>query len=288
MKLNIRSVAFLILPAVLLVIACSMDKKPYLSPPGYNLNSPVKYNMPEKLTEISGITFHNGKPDSLYAEEDEKGRVYYFKPGDAEVKHTEFGKAGDYEDIGILNNRVIMMRSDGVFFVFPLAQVRSGQVSDVKKWNDLLPSGEYEGLYADEKIGQFYVLCKHCGDENTAKKCTVYSFRVSADGSSAKQSGQYTINVKDIEAITGAKKIAFHPSALTKNTFTNEWYILSSVNKILLVADNAWKVKAVYPINPALFRQPEGIAFDNQRNLYISNEGDKVTPGNVLKFTFKK
>lgn len=287
-KLSIRHITLIILPALLLVIACSMDKKPYPSPPGYDLNNPIKYNMPEKLTEISGITFHNGKPDSLYAEEDEKGRVYYFKPGDAAIKHTEFGKPGDYEDIGILNNRVIMMRSDGVFFTFPLAQVRSGQISDVQKWNSLLPDGEYEGLYTDEKSGQFYVLCKHCSDENTHKKSTVYSFKVSADGASAKPSGQFDINVKDIEDITGVKKIAFHPSALTKNTATNEWYILSSVNKILVVADNAWKVKAVYPINPALFRQPEGIAFDNQRNLYISNEGDKITPGNVLKFTYKK
>jgi uncharacterized protein YjiK len=47
-------------------------------------------------------------------------------------------------------------------------------------------------------------------------------------------------------------------------------------------------VKEVYPLNPALFRQPEGIAFDNENNLYISNEGDDISKGNVLKFVFKK
>ena len=73
-----------------------------------------------------------------------------------------------------------------------------------------------------------------------------------------------------------------------KNLNTNEWYILSSVNKMLIVADADWNVKNVYALNPAQFHQPEGIAFDNQFNLYISNEGDLVSPGNVLKFNYIK
>ena len=41
---------------------------------------------------------------------------------------------------------------------------------------------------------------------------------------------------------------------------------------MLVMADENWKVKSVYPLNPSLFVQPEGIAFDRQQNLYISNE----------------
>jgi len=272
--------------AMLSGISC-IDKKVYPSPPGYDLNAPVKYNMPENLTEISGIAFNHGIPDSVYAEEDEKGRVYYFKQGEKDIEHTEFGKPGDYEDIAIINKQVVMLRSDGILFVFPLSQVRAGQVTNVKKWKDILPQGEYEGLFADEASSQLYVLCKHCSDDNTSKTCSGYSFKVAADGS-VKQSGTFAINVRDIAAKMGADKITFHPSAITKNFNTNEWYVLSSVNKVLVVVGADWKVKTVYPINPALFRQPEGIAFDNQHNLYISNEGDKITPGNILKFNYKK
>jgi len=268
----------------LLVISC-IDKKSYTSPPGYDLNQPVKYTMPERLTEISGIAFH-GNTDTLYAENDEEGRVYYFRPGDKTMEHAEFGKAGDYEDIAILNNQVVMLRSDGVFFVFPFNQLRNAQVSNVQKLNNVLPEGEYEGLYGDEKTKQLYALCKHCNAEKASKVCSIYSFTLTADGA-VKKSGEFAINVQEIEAKTGQSKISFHPSALAKNQQTTEWYVLSSVNKLLVVTDSAWKVKAVYPLNPGLFIQPEGIAFDDQKNLYISNEGDKITPGNVLKFSYK-
>jgi hypothetical protein len=285
-KVNIIILVLFVFAVTLTGLSC-IEKKTYTSPPGYDLTAPVKYFMPESLSEISGIAFHHGKSDSIYAEQDEEGKIFYFKLGDKQINHSKFGKAGDYEDIAILGNQVILLRSDGVFFIFPFNQVRSGEIANVQKWNKVLPAGEYEGLYADEKTNQLYALCKHCDIDNTAKKSTVYAFSLSQTGV-VKQTGQFSINVRDIEAQLGKKKIEFHPSAFAKNQNTNEWYILSSVNKVLVVTDAAWKVKAVYPIDPSLFIQPEGIAFDNQNNLYISNEGDKITPGTVYKFNYKK
>jgi len=264
-----------------------MEKPGYTSPPGYNLMQPVKYYMPESLTEISGIAFHHGKSDSLYAEQDEEGKVYYMRLGEKQTNHTVFGKSGDYEDMALLNEQVALLRSDGVLFVFPFKELRKHEAGNVQKWTDILPSGEYEGLYADEKGSQLYVLCKHCSVDNTAKAVSGYIFKLQPNGS-VKPNGQFSINVKDIEALAGKKKIGFHPSALAKNNNTNEWYILSSVNKMLVVADAGWKIKAVYPLKPSLFIQSEGIAFDNQRNLYISNEGDKITPGTVYKFGYRR
>jgi hypothetical protein len=275
------------LAAMLAGLSCTGQKKEYISPPGYDLNNPVKYNMSEGLLEISGIAFHHGNPDSLYAEQDENGRVYYLKLGDKKAPgFSKFAKTGDYEDIAILNNQVIVLKSDGVFFTFPFNQVRSDEVANVQKQEGLLPTGEYEGIYADEKTNQLYALCKNCSDDSK-KSSTGYIFKMAANGALT-QSGQFTVNVKDMEAQTGKKKGPFRPSALAKNQRTNEWYILSSVNKVIVVTDAVFKVKSVYPINSSLFLQPEGIAFDNQNNLYISNEGDTITPGNVYKFIYKK
>jgi len=277
---------FILFSVCLCCINCTgQQKKSTPSPSGYDLNRPVKYNMPDVLTEISGIAFNQGDPGLLYAEQDEDGVLFAIKPGLTDSKQTRFGSGGDYEDIAITNGIVIMLRSDGTFFTFPLADTKNAEVKS-KKQKDLLPAGEYEGMYAD-KDGSVYALCKHCSIEKTSKTTTVFTLKLTAEGMLS-TAGQNTIDVKKIEQLTGTKKISFHPSALAKNPQTNEWYILSSVNKLLVVADSSWNIKAAYPLNPSIFGQPEGMAFDRDNNLYISNEGDKLRPGNVLKFIFKK
>lgn len=270
----------------LVEVSCNGQQR-YSSPQGYHLTTPVKIFMPDALTEISGIAFYDGKANMMYAEQDEEGKVYYFNPSDMHLMYTKFDKKGDYEDIAIVGEQVVVLRSNGTLFVFPFNQIGKPVAANVQKWDALLPAGEYEGLYADEKTSQLYVLCKHCNDEKTSKNGGGFIFKLSPNGS-LKQSGEFGIDVREIEAILGKKKIKFHPSALAKNPKTNEWYILSSVNKLLVVADAGWKIKAVYPLNPSQFLQPEGIAFDNQSNLYISNEGDKANKGTVLKFNYKK
>ena len=80
--------------------------------------------------------------------------------------------------------------------------------------------------------------------------------------------------------------IKFHPSCVARHPLTREWYIISSVNKVLIVLDERWKVKGMYALDPELFKQPEGLAFDRRGNMYISNEGGKGN-ANVLLFPYK-
>lgn len=266
--------------------ACK-QKQPYTSPPGYDLTKPVKYIMPDSLSEISGIAFNKGKADTLYAEEDEHGRVYNLKPGDKTAKYTEFKDKGDFEDMAIVNNQVIVLQSKGVLFTFPFSNMLNPKVSNPSKIKDLLPEGEYEGMYGDEKENKIYVLCKHCADDKTSKESSGFIFDLAASGI-LKQNGGFKINVKHIEEMMGQEKIKFHPSALSRSPVTGEWFILSSVNKLLVVADEKWKINQVHRLDPAVFVQPEGMTFDAQNNLYISNEGQPLRKANVLKFAFIK
>jgi hypothetical protein len=254
------------------------------SPAGYDLNNPVKYDMQTDLLEISGIAFNNGDASTIYAEQDEEGKIFSFRPGDSKVSQAKFGKAGDYEDVAIINNQAVILRSDGSLFSFPLTEVKAGQINSVKEFKKILPAGEYEGLHADG--GKLYALCKQCAGKDHNKECNGYIFNIAADGNIS-QSGTFTIDVQKIAALIGKGKLRFHPSALAKNPLTRQWYVLSSVNKLLVVLDEQWNVLQVYPISGRTFLQPEGMAFDKQGNLYISNEGDKVTNGNILLFKVK-
>ncbi|RYD89657.1 MAG: SdiA-regulated family protein, partial [Sphingobacteriales bacterium] len=152
------------------------------SPTEYDLNKPERFKMREDLLEVSGITFHNGDPDIIYAIQDEDGRVYHFRPGDAKPGYTHFGKQGDYEDVTVLNDNVIVLKSNGTFYSFPLANIKQEEQNDVKQLKDLLPKGEYEGLYADESAHKLYVLCKNCGAKKSDKIDGGYIF--TADGDS--------------------------------------------------------------------------------------------------------
>jgi len=276
--------------ALLLVCAAftgCAQKPVYHSPEGYDLNKPVKYIMPDTLHEISGIAFKDGNAGILYAEEDEHGRVYYLHLGDKTAKYTAFRPKGDFEDMAICGQQVVMLQSKGVLYTLPFAEVGKPQTSNVQKWEAILPEGEYEGLYADEKTQQVYVLCKHCSIDKTSKTNSGFIFNLDANGN-IKKSGDFMISVKHIEDLTGQDKVRFHPSGLSRNPVTGDWWILSSVNKMIVVADDKWKVRQVYNLNPALFTQPEGIAFDNHNNLYISNEGGSSPHANVLKFQYQK
>ncbi|MNT78403.1 hypothetical protein D3C72_2176360 [compost metagenome] len=54
---------------------------------------------------------------------------------------------------------------------------------------------------------------------------------------------------------------------------------------MLVVTDDKWEVIGAYPLNPAIFNQPEAIAFDHAGNLFIGNEaGDKNGKATLLKF----
>ncbi|TCD08390.1 SdiA-regulated family protein [Pedobacter frigidisoli] len=242
--------------------------------------------MPQNLFEISGIVFHNGDAKEVFAIQDEDGDLFHLGLSDKQSKFTKFGGKGDYEDLTIIKDHVVVLKSNGELHTFPISEINKPEVVDVVKTKDLVPKAEYEGLAADEKTGMVYVLTKDSKPDSKAKSSSIYGLTFSADGS-FKASGEFGLSHKDIAKFSGSSKSRFRPSALAKNPSTGEWYVLSSVNKSLVVTTADFKVKAVYPLNSA-FNQPEGIAFDSSNNLYISNEGGTLAAGNILMFKLKK
>jgi uncharacterized protein YjiK len=233
------------------------------------------------LIEISGISFYKGNPDTVYAVQDEEGRVFRMAWGDRNAIQTKFGKKGDYEDLAIVQEMVYVLESNGTIISFPRADSKPEE--SAKEWKDLLPKGEYEGMYGDEAEGKLYVLCKDCDGDK--KSVSVFLIDIN---DSLSRSSQFSIKEKDIEDFTKKLKSDFRPSALAKNPLTGDWFIVSGVNQLLVIADSSWNIKNSYHLSSKTFNQPEGIAFDNDGNLYISNEGDNSENGNILKFIHHK
>ena len=275
-----KNMLLLLILSLVFNIACH-ETEVERSPKDYNLSKPETFVLPQTLKEISGIAFQNGNADTIYAEQDEEGKLFYGRWGDKQIKQAQFGPLGDYEDLAISNGYAILLRSDGVLLTMPLNEIKKGNNTQVKMLTGLLPQGEYEGMAADETNNQLYVLCKKCNDINTSTTAKGYIFQMTPSVE-MRNIGSFTIDV------SGVQNTKFHPSALAKNKSKNEWYILSSVNKMLVVTDSTWKVKDVYKLNPSVFSQPEGIAFDKDNNLYISNEKGDALNGTILRFKYQK
>jgi hypothetical protein len=255
------------------------------SPRGYDLGAPKKFIMNEALHEISGITFFRNNPDTVYAIEDETGRLYYFHLGSGGFPSRKFGKHGDYEDVTVFNDsEFVVLRSDGTLFTMPVGFVQSGDPGLVKPYPHILPKGEYESLFGDDG-GKLMALCKNCPGDDQRDEVSGYVLQYNAQHALT-ITDHFTIVVPAPELTSIHKKVKFHPSCLARHPLTREWYLISSVNKALIVVDDQWKVKGMYRLDPILFKQPEGLAFDRQGNMYISNEGQQGN-ANVLVFGYK-
>jgi DNA-binding beta-propeller fold protein YncE len=272
--------------AVFGAYACKNPINKYGSPKGYDFSKPDRFNMPSSLLEISGIAFNKGLSDTVYSIQDEDGKLFRQKWDVKKQYNMKFGPKGDYEDLAIFNEMVFILKSNGAIYSFPFAEAVKKESDLVKERKGLLPKAEYEGMYADPQTNKIYVLCKKCDLDKNMKQVTGYVFDYQVESDSLNVSGGFKIDLSQLKKLNPKLKTALNPSALAKNPKTGEWYVLSSANKLLLVTDANWKIKEAHKLNSSTFSQPEGIAFDQQLNLYISNEGDEVNDGNVLKFRY--
>jgi hypothetical protein len=270
----------LLLPGII-VAGCSLSARDQVKTEHFNLGKPDKFAMSETLLEISGFTFNKGNSDTVYAIQDEEGKLFRVKWDIKKPLNAKFGKKGDYEDVAIVNNTVVVLKSNGQLFAFPFEEASWEDVDSVIEYKTFLPPGEFEGMYGDEATKRLYVICKNCADDDKKRAVTGYIFQF---GDGVYPVGSFQINVDEIKNYAGKVKRGFRPSGLAQDPLSHDWFIISAVNKLMVVTDSSWKVKNAYPLSGNVFNQPEGIAFDKEGNLYISNEGDDIADGNILKF----
>jgi len=252
----------------------------YKSPAGYNLNKPFLIKLPVELDEISGLAFY-AKDTSVFAIGDEYGWLYKIpltsgKP----IRKWKFSAEGDFEDLAMVDKVFYVLQSNGDITAFTF-----NDHNQILTQNQDFPSrgNEFEILYYDPHQFKLTMMCKDC-EIDKKKALTVFYYNLlnkSFDDSSS-------INVTAIASMIGEKKIKFKPSAAAINPVTDELYIISSVNKLLVVADRNGNPKQTYSIDAGLFKQPEGITFTPDGDMIISNESADRGVANLLFFKYNK
>ena len=270
------------LAVLTLFVSCSGDRAPSASPPGYDLNKPYLLKLPLELDEISGLTYY-AKDKSLFAITDELGLLYKITPGSpTRLSKWKFGNPGDYEEVVLVDSTFYILESRGNISELRFLPYGGATRKDYRFPYD--QRSEFESLYYDDSLRKLVMICKDC-DADKKKLLSTFTF----DPSTHSYSDQsFSINIGELAKKMGVEKFRFKPSAANLNPVTKQVYIISAVNKLMLVTDRTGRVLGQYPLASGQFKQPEGLCFTNDGKLVISNEAADVGTGNLLIYTYKK
>lgn len=256
------------------------DKKAYTSPPEYDLLHPYKINITTQLDEISGIEFY-AKDTSVFAIVDEEGWLYKLFLKTRLMQKWKFGKNDDYEDLKLVDSTFYILNSKG-----DITRVVFANGDSLRSDVFLFPesgNNEFESIYYDKETGMLNLICKDCASDKKAA-VSIWSFNP--------RNGSYSlapmsIDVSPIAQELDVSKVRFKPSASAVHPESGDIYMVSAVNKVLVIADKKGLVKNVYQLDPSLYKQPEGISFTPTGDLLISNEINLGEYATILIFKRK-
>ncbi len=286
---------------ILVISACATKKQmtSSINPLPYQLNEPTQTMvMPVALKEISGLGF-SGDGSQLVAIQDEQGIIFYLnkKTGNIERQVT-FKDPGDYEDLQTVRDTTYVLKSKGVLYATSAIQ---NPTPTVDRYDlGLGKDADLEGLGYDKAHNQLFIACK--GVTENAFERSVYGFSLTTKKRSEKP--LFTISLSQIQDFVStnlkgqsgfdkyfdatATEFHFGPSAIAVHPLTGELYMLSSVGKLLLVLSPEGKILNIEKLDKKIHVQPEGILFEADGTLYISNEGKKEQDGIIYRFDYKK
>lgn len=278
---------------ILLLSACASEPDPASENNdfAYELSKPDKvFELPVVLDEISGLAYDD-VTNRLIAVQDELGFLFFINPDNGSViGRIKFGKPGDYEGITLVNDTVFVVRSDGR--IFCVANYDKASLSTTSYKTPLSAKNDVEGLAYNATKRTLLLLNKR--DPSLKKKNqfkgkrAVYEFdlrsKTLADEpvllidteqvKSTIESDYFTKLAIRLGRFLGLydESSGFMPSAIAIHPHTKDFYILAHIGKLLVVYDSVYQLKYIKQLDPALFRQPEGIAFSKNADLFIANE----------------
>jgi uncharacterized protein YjiK len=262
---------------------CQNNTESLSSPPEYNLNKPSVVKLPAFLDEISGVAYYP-KDKSIFAICDEKALLYkIFLTGSLAIQKWKFGKGADFEDLVLIDSTFYALKSTGHITTLDFISPDSIMVKEYEP--QLAGKNEFEILYLDKAQNRLIMLCKDCEADD---KNSLSSWAFDLSSLTFSSSPAYVIDVRKIEELMRQKKVKFKPSAAAIHPQTGQLFIISSINKVLVVADKNGIPEKVYKINPGLYKQPEGMTFTPEGNLIISNESAEIGAANIMVFKYQK
>ena len=292
---------FLLFSMNLFTCGCQTDSRnaDRLMSIGYDLSAPDRvYFLPRDLLEISGITEMND--DLIACIQDEKETVFFYDLNKNEIiRQFSVGDSGDYEDIARVDRSLYILRSDGI--ISEITDYESGKIKSTVHETGI-PWKDNEGFCYDRKNNRLLISPKEVPGKDSGKKKMRFIYGFSLNSDKLIKDPIFIFDIKVIESfalahnikvpVKGKKNegkkpdIELRMSAIGIHPITGRLFALSGAERLLFVFDMNGNIGYIEKLKSDLFRQPEGITFMKNGDMYISNEGKKKS-ATLIRFNYK-
>ena len=257
----------------------------------FDLDRPsARFELPLDLHEVSALTDVDAGTVACLQDEDAMLYLIDAVTGRITGKHA-FGPPGDMEGLTRVAAEYYALRSDGLIYRLSLGR-SAVQVLDTFRVS--LPQGDLEGLAFDERVQRLLIapkgMRKGGPDERDARELYAYDIktrkllaepvmRLSVEDivAQARASGimvptRTTPKGREVSAV----KLRF--SSVAIDPVSDLHYLLSAVDRVLLVVDRLGGFITLQQLDATLFPKPEGITFLPDGTLLINSEGKQARP----------
>lgn len=302
-KSNMLLAAIWILHSFFWIGSLSCNTSNSLEDIGYNLSKPTEsIEMSDSLREISGITLLDSS--TVACIQDENGVVFIYDFLRKEIKtKLKFYDDGDYEGICKVDTSIFILRSDGE--LFEISNYLSTKRTTVR-YATAMASSNNEGLCYDKVQNRLLIARKNrlAKGKEYKNKRAVYAFDLRTKTLNLKPLMEFDVDTvrkialeEKIKLPVKIKKknkhkapepiLRFASSAISIHPITGNIFLLSSLDHLLFVINKMGSIEQVVSLDPSVFIQPEGIAFLENGDMLITNEGKKGN-STLLRFNYKK
>lgn len=237
------------------------------------------WELPDVLREISGISHIDD--NTIACIQDEDGIIFiYDLEQEKIVKEIEFGSRGDYESIRIVGTTAFVMKSNGD--LHKISDFNSDKISTRIFKTDFTDFNDIESFDFNYDSGDIITVPKENNllenrDAFIIYKLNPTNYKVEKDTYS---SISYTDSFFDLKTSMFVEE-GFFASELTIHPETKDIYVLDSRIPKLMVLNPDGSPKKMHLLNPDDFQQPEGLSFDSEGKMYISNEEGNFRKQNI-------
>lgn len=246
--------------------------------------------LPAELHEVSGLT--DIDDHTVACLQDEAATLYIVDIATGQVRERHpFGPAGDMEGLTRVGNGFYALRSDGLIHQL---RRKDNHYITVDSFPLRLPRNNMEGLGFDEQNGLVLIAPKDIekGNGDIRDRRSVFAFDTATHTLLPQPVLTYSVPtiLRQAEASgialptrTTAKGkevplIKFRMSAIAVDPVSDHYFLLSAVDRSLLVLDRKGAFVALYLLDEKILPQPEGITFLKNGDMLISSEGKDGPP----------